>query len=115
MEEMNMKTKKNVRGALFAALLSVAFVLACSITTDETDKANKLVNEGNTAIEDGKKYLKDAEEKKDQMLRTNVSKLAEARTTANEAIRAYDQAEEKCKDAVAKFEEASKLKVNDKF
>lgn len=110
-----MKTNKNIFSALFAALLLVAIVLACRSAADETDKANKLVNEGNTAIEDGKKDLKDAEEKKDQMLRMNVSQLAEARTTANEALRAYDQAEEKCKDAAAKFEEASKLKINEKF
>jgi len=112
---MNMKISRNISNALFAGLLLVAVVLACGGATDETDQANKLVNEGNTAIEDGKKYLKDAEEKKDQMLHLNVSQLGEARTTANEAIRAYDRAEEKCKDAAGKFEEASKLKINDKF
>jgi hypothetical protein len=112
---MNMKTNRNVFSILCAALFFVTFVLACGIAADETEKANKLVNEGNTAIEDGKKFLKDAEEKKDDMLHMNVSRLGEARTTANEAIRAYDQAEEKCKDAAAKFEEASKLKINDKF
>jgi len=110
-----MRTNKNVTGALMAALLLIGVVLACGGATDETEKANKLVNDGNAAIEDGKKYLKDAEEKKDQMLHMNVAHLGEARTTANEAIRAYDQAEEKCKDAAAKFDEASKLKLNDKF
>jgi hypothetical protein len=88
--------------------------LACG-SEDETAKANKLVDEGNAAINEGKKYVADAEEKKNKMLRTDVSQLGEARTTANEAIRAYDQAEDKAKEAVAKFEEASKLKINDKF
>ena len=112
-----MKTSKNIFSALFAVLLLVAIVLACgsSGTSDETDKANTLVNEGNKAIGDANKYLEDANEKKNQMLQTNVSQLAEARTMANEAIRGYDQGEEKLKDAAAKFDEASKLKVNDKF
>jgi len=110
--------KKNVSllSALFAALLLVGVVLACkSTSTDETEKANKLVNEGNVAIEDGKKLLNEAEDKKNTMLHTNVAQLGEARTLANEAIREYDQAEEKCKDAVAKYDEASKLKTDDKF
>jgi hypothetical protein len=115
MEKITMKMNKSIFSGLFAGLLLVAVVSACGVLADQTDKANKLVNEGNNAIEEGKKYLKDAEDKKDQMLHMNVSHLGEARTTANEAIRAYDQAEEKCKDAAAKFEEAGKLKINDKF
>jgi len=115
MEKMNMKLNKNISSALFTVLLLVAVVLACNKTADETDKANKLVDEGNAVVQDGKKFLTDAEEKKATMLRTNVSQLAEARTLANESIRAYDQAEEKCKDAAAKYGEASKLKINDKF
>jgi len=110
-----MKLNKNISSALFTGLLLVAVVLACNKTADETDKANKLVDEGNAVVQDGKKFLTDAEEKKATMLRTNVSQLAEARTLANESIRAYDQAEEKCKDAAAKYGEASKLKINDKF
>ena len=115
MEKMNMKLNKNISSALFTVLLLVAVVLACNKTANETDKANKLVDEGNAVVQDGKKFLTDAEEKKATMLRTNVSQLAEARTLANESIRAYDQAEEKCKDAAAKYGEASKLKINDKF
>ncbi len=110
-----MKLNKNISSALFTVLLLVAVVLACNKTADETDKANKLVDEGNAVVQDGKKFLTDAEEKKATMLRTNVSQLAEARTLANESIRAYDQAEEKWKDAAAKYGEASKLKINDKF
>ena len=43
-----------------------------------------------------------AEEKKNTMLHTNVSQLGEARTIANEAIKAYDQAEDKAKEAAAR-------------
>jgi hypothetical protein len=109
-----MKANRNAYSGLVAAVLLIGAILACS-GTDETDKANKLVDDGNTAINDGKKFLADAEAKKEQMLRTDISQLAEARTLANEAIRLYDQAEDKCKDASGKFEEAGKLKINDKF
>jgi len=110
----NMKMNRSVSSALMAGLFLLGFVLACG-DGDETEKANKLVAEGNAAIQEGKKYVADAEEKKNRMLQTNVSQLAEARTIANEAIRAYDQAGEKCKEAAGKFEDASKLKINDKF
>ena len=112
-EQRMQKMNRRVSAALMAALLLLG-ALACSIG-DETQKANKLVDEANTAIQDGKKYLADAEQKKDTMLHTKVSQLAEARTLANEAIRAYDQAEDKCKEAAGKCEEASKLKIGDKF
>src|SRR5215470_847737 len=111
---MNFGTNQNVSGALLAGLLLLGVALACSFG-DETDKANKLVNEGNAAIEEGKKYVADGEEKKGKMLQMPVAQLAEARTLAREAIRAYEQAEQKAKEAAGKFDEASKLKVNDKF
>jgi SMC interacting uncharacterized protein involved in chromosome segregation len=119
-KKMNIKMNRSVSSALVAGLLLLGIVLACGGGgDDETEKANKLVEqEGNAAVEDAKKYLTDAEEKKNRMLHTditNASKLAEARATANEAIRAYDQGEDKLKEAVAKFEEASKLKISDKY
>lgn len=89
--------------------------LACSGASDETDKANKLVEDGNAAVQDGKKFLSDATEKVSTMLHTNVKQLAEARTIANEAIRLYDQANDKCKAAASKYDDASKLKIDDKF
>ena len=81
---------------VMALLLLIAAVLACS-SGMETEKANKIGDEGNAAVEEGKKYFVDAEAKKQAMLQTNVRQLAEARTLAKEAIAAYDKAEEKCK------------------
>jgi Zn-dependent M32 family carboxypeptidase len=102
--------------AVMALLLLVAAVLACSsISGDETEKANKLVGEGNLAVQEAKKYVAEAEEKKQKMLQTNLGKLKEARATAAEAIEAYDKAKEKCKEASKKYEEASKQNDNDKF
>ena len=111
---MDLKTNQNVFNALLAGLLLLGVVLACG-AGDETEKANKLVNEGNSAIAEGKKYLADGEEKKNKMLQTPVAQLAGARTLAREAISAYEQAEQKAKEAAGKFDEASKLKINDKF
>lgn len=111
---MNLRTNQNVANALLASLLLLGVVVACSFG-DETEKANKLVNEGNAAIEEGKKYVAAGEEKKNKMLQTPVAQLADARSLAREAISAYEQAEQKAKEAAGKFEEASKLKVSDKF
>jgi hypothetical protein len=112
-----MKMKMNNQrysSAVMALLLLVAAVLACS-SANETEKANKIGDEGNAAVQEGKKFFIDADEKKQKMLRTDLSQLAEARTLAKEAIAAYDKAGEKCKEAARKYEEASKLKISDKF
>jgi archaellin len=101
-------------GTVMALLMLVAAVLACS-SGMETEKANKIGDEGNAAVAEGMKFYTDAEAKKDAMLQTNVRQLAEARTLAKEAIAAYDKAEEKCKEAAKKYDEASKLKISDKF
>src|ERR1043165_1449604 len=111
---MNLKTNQSVSNALVAGLLLLGVVLACNFG-DDTEKANKLVNEGNAAIDEGKKYVAAGEDKKNKMLQTSVAQLADARTLAKEAIRAYEQAEQKAKEAAGKFDEASKLKVSDKF
>lgn len=114
-----MKMKMNNQrhsSTVMALLLLVAAVLACNAAGgDETTKANKLVNEGNTAVQEAKKYYAEAEGLKQKMLKTDVSHLADARAIAKEAIEAYDKAKEKCKEASKKYEEASKLKIKDKF
>lgn len=109
-------TKKNYPlGMVMALILLVAAVLACSSGGNETDKANKLVDEGNSAVQEAKKAITEAEELKQKMLKTDVSHLDDARSTAKEAITAYEKAEAKCKEAAAKYDEASRLKLNDKF
>jgi hypothetical protein len=100
--------------AVMALLLLVAMASACS-TRDETEKANKLVDEGNAALKEARKYVVEAEDKKQKMFQTNIAKLEEGRAIAKEAVAAYDQARDKCKEASRKYEEASKLKVKDKF
>src|SRR6266851_4224843 len=112
---MKIKINGKRHSSMFLALfLLVAAVLACS-SGGETEKANKLGDEGNAAVAEGKKFFQEADDKKQKMLQTNVSELAEARTLAKEAIAAYDKAEDKCKEAAKKYDEASKLKISDKF
>jgi hypothetical protein len=101
--------------ALLALSLFIAIVLACSSGGNDTEKANKLVDEGNASVQDAKKSITEAEDLKQKMLHTDVSQLAEARATAKDAIAAYEKAETKCKDAAAKYDEASRMKLNDKF
>src|SRR5262249_12867391 len=116
-QNMKLQTAPQNRLNLFTALLLLtAAVLACrSASSNETDKANKLVAEGNAAVQEAKKFIADAEDKKNQMLKTNVAKLAQARAIAADAIAAYDKAKDKCKEAAQKYDEASKLKISDKF
>jgi hypothetical protein len=111
-----MRANRRTWSELVAATLLLSVILACSIGGgDETAKANKLVTEGNADIREARKVLADAEDKKSAMLRTNVSRLAEARALAKDAIRLYDESQAKAKEGAAKYEEASKLKINDKF
>lgn len=120
-----MKIKTNINGhgnsiAVMALLLMVAAVLACSLF-DDTNKANKLVDEGNAAITDAKKLAVDADEKKGKMddavsaIKKGDAGLEAARSMAKDLIAAYDKTKAKEDEAAKKFEEASKLKTNDKF
>ena len=113
-----MKTNRisqHLKPLLTLAIL-VAAVLACSGgKNSEVDKANKLVQEGNAAVEEAKTFVKEAEEKKSQMLKTNVSQLAQARALAAESVAAYGRAKEKVTAAAQKYDEASRMKINEKF
>jgi malonyl CoA-acyl carrier protein transacylase len=113
------KTMTNPRNfdSLLAVFLLIAAVLACSTGTSNSDvaKANQLVNEGNAAVEQGKKFALEAEDKQNAMLQMNVRRIAEARVIAAGAIAAYDKAAEKCKEAAQKYDEASRLKISEKF
>lgn len=115
---MNPQTKRNT---LLALTLMIGFVLACSASVgDETDKANGLVAEANTAIEAGNKAAIEAGKKNDKIFdEIKDDSFAEdkerLKTTAKDAVDGFTQGADKFREAAKKFEEASKLKVNDKF
>jgi hypothetical protein len=104
---MNSSIKRCTVLALMALL---TFALACHFG-DETDKANKLIEEGNAAITEGDKIFNDANSKFTGL----DPSQANAKATAQEVIDGFDKAAGKARDAAQKFEEASKLKVDDKF
>ncbi|HEY6045982.1 MAG TPA: hypothetical protein VIU65_05220, partial [Pyrinomonadaceae bacterium] len=108
-----MKLNNPRTNSLIALFLLAMAVLACKNTGagKDTDKANKLVNEGNAAVQEAKKHLTDAEEKKTKMMATPVARLAEARVIAASAIADYDRANEKAKEAAGKYDEASRLQI----
>ena|ERR1700752_3669093 len=110
-----MSAKQNSFAIFLAFVLLIGALLACSGGANQTEKANKLVDEGNAAVQEAKKNITEAEQLKQKMLSTSVSQLDEARATAKEAIAAYEKAEAKCKEAAAKYDEASRLKLNDQF
>jgi len=114
-ESKTMTQKKYPLGMFMGLLLLIAAVVACSSGGNETEKANKLVDEGNSAVQEAKKDITEAERLKKKMLTTDVSHLDEARSTAREAIAAYEKAEARCKEAASKYDEASRLKLKDKF
>jgi len=113
---MNMKinNERYSTAVMALLLLLVAAVLACS-SGDEADKANKLVDEGNAAVQEGNKNATEAEAKRQKMFQAGWAQLDEARATAKEVITACDKAKDNYKEASRKYDEASKLKVKDKF
>jgi prefoldin subunit 5 len=110
---MRTTMQKNTLAAMMAVLTIVAVGLACSGLKDDTEAANKLIDEGNAAIGETTKLITDAQGKLAAM--SDTKHFAESTKIAPELIKILDQAGEKCKTAAAKFDEASKLRVDEKF
>jgi hypothetical protein len=113
---MYSQTKRN---SVFALAVVLAFVLACS-GGNETDQANKLVAEGNAAINEGNKLATEAGAKNDSVFDQLSADDFEASKeklspTAKEAVDGLTKSAAKYREAAKKFEEASKLKIDDKF
>lgn len=108
------------RTALLALSILFVFVLACNSLSDKTEDANKLVAEGNAAIDEGNKLATDASAKNDKVFDGVTADNYEAdkeklSSTAKEAVDGMTKSAEKYRDASKKFDEASKLKIGDKF
>lgn len=113
---MNTPIKRYTMLALMALL---TFAVACNLG-DETEKANTMINEGNQLVTDGNKLAEEAGTKNNQLY-DNLSddnfaeEQAKLKSTAQEAVDGFEKSAGKFRDAAAKFEEASKLKVDEKF
>lgn len=108
---------KNFTGYL-AFIILIMVGLACS--GDETQKANELVKEANKfimqATEDAKKADEKGNEYDTKLAKiTNDNQLEELRNLGKEVMKNYDSINESFTKASSKFDEASKLKINEKF
>ncbi|MEK7724831.1 MAG: hypothetical protein AAB336_10810 [Acidobacteriota bacterium] len=108
---------KHLTGIL-AIVVMITIGLACS--GDDTQKANDLVKEANKFVIDANDGVKKAEAKGteyDSKLAkiTTDKQVEELREFGKEIMKIYDSMNENFGKAGGKFEEASKLKVNDKF
>ena len=109
---------KNKLNLLISLLLITALVLACN--SYETEKANKLVDEANKSITEGNDAFKDANEKSDKMIDAEASITSESQVEgvkgqAKDVVAAYEKASKGYSTASSKFDEASKLNVQEKF
>ncbi len=108
---------KNKLAAL-AVLAIIVTGLACS--SDDTGKANELVAEANKFVTEANKAASDATSKGGEYDKKvdnvkNDDDLKAARDFGKEMTKLYTSMEENFKKASEKFDEASKLKVNEKF
>jgi uncharacterized coiled-coil DUF342 family protein len=112
---MHPQTKRN---ALLAFMLMAFFALACSALGDETEKANKLVDEGNKLVEEGNNLGQEAAAKNKEIF-DNIGDFPDnrddLRKPADELLGIIDKGSAKFRDASKKFDDASKLKLDDKF
>jgi predicted nucleic acid-binding Zn-ribbon protein len=107
------------RNSVLALVILALVVVACNMG-NETDTANKLVDEGNKLVEEGNKLAKESGAKNDQVYdEINIATFADDKSKytarAKEAAEGMGKAADKFREASKKFDEASKLKVDEKF
>ena len=107
---------KNVLG-IFAIVIIIVAGLACS--TDDTTKANAVVDEANKFVAAANESVKKGSrlgDEFDQKVSAIKSKsdLADARDLGRNLMKEYDSMVDNFKKAGDKFDEASKLKIKDK-
>lgn len=102
-------------------LLIASFALSCgSAGIDETEKANRLIAEANTAIDAGNVSALAASKKSDWIFQeirdtTFADDKVRLKAAATETVSGFTQSAAKFREAARKFEEASNLRINDKF
>ena len=105
--------------AVFAVLMLIFAGLACS--GDETEKANALVDEANKFVTEANKNVVDAEAKgkefdsKVSAISSNEEHDKVSEFGKTELLPLYDKMKDNFQKAGDKFDEAGKLKLNDKY
>ena len=106
-----------IKRVLSFALISFA-CLASACSSDEIDKANRLINVGNAAVNEGNKLLGEATSKTDRIFDLVNGSQSSAdgdsvKGLAQEAADGFEKSAAKYREAAAKFDEASKLQIRD--
>lgn len=115
------RTKRRALQLLFFLIVLVNLLSACgSLGADETEKANRLIAEANTAIDAGNVSALAASKKNDWIFQeirdtTFTDDKQRLKAAATETIDGFHQGAAKFREAARKFEEASRLRINDKF
>lgn len=87
-------------------------MLAC----DQIDDANKLIDASNKKVAEGQKIFDQANADSDTLLKDDVDDLkTKNQAKAKEVIANYDKAGDLFKAAAKDFDDAGKLKLNDKL
>ena len=101
------------RYALLALLILFIFAVSCA-----TRQANKLIEEGNAAVEEGKKLYEQASAKESEMaqsLEGFPENRDQLKSKARELIDLLDKGIAKLQVGAAKFDEASKTNIDAKL
>jgi hypothetical protein len=103
---------------LLTMIVLASLLSACTLY--ETDKANKLVDEANVSITDANDKIEKGNGKLVELEKAvpgieGEEDLEKARGIAKESVPLLEKARDQYKAASGKFEDASKLKLQDKF
>ncbi len=103
-----------VRLSSACVLLLCALALGCDLLGNQTDQANRLVAEMNGLVVKGDGLARQGAAKQDEMESKDIEKERDAvRAIAREQASLYKQGAEAMREAAAKAEQASQLKVAD--
>jgi len=102
----------------FILLLLACLAFACN--GNEIEKANQLVEAGNASVKEGQKLQEAATSKKDRLFDTISPEQYPAerdsvKGLAQEAADGFEKSAAKYREAAAKFDQASKLKIHEKL
>jgi hypothetical protein len=114
------KEMETMKKTILLTMMVVMAGLLSACNLYETDKANKLVDEANVSITDGNDKINKGNDKLVEMETAvpnieDEAGLEKARGVAKDSIALLEKARDQYKVASGKFEEASKLKLQDKF
>lgn len=118
---MHPRTKRHTLLLPLALSVLISLLTGCGSTgADETEKANKLIAEANTAIDAGNLSAIAAGKKNDWIFQeirdtTFADDKVRLKDAATETVSGFHQSAARFREAAGKFEEAGRLRVNDKF